>query len=254
MHQLLMLPLETAPSGTAYVELSRWTVDPGARQSIGSQLGPIMFVLESGSLALPSDDADAEMKPGDVATVIAGQSMAVQNNGSEPAVELVVAVTPEKPAWPAETGVTQMTLAGGMVELPTEPARVSLSRLTLAPETITLAQSIAGPEFLAVEKGDLSLALHPGEMTITRAAGDQESVIAGNHNPLATPEISEEEEHEEGHHAAASPEAERTELNGTVAGLTAGDSALVASGGTYTLQGGDDGSALLVLTIAPAGA
>ena len=273
--QLFAVPLETLPSGPVSVQISRWTVAPGASQSISALPGPALYLLESGSLSAQSGDAASppasvqratenepetvepgttvNLGPGDLLVVPGAASISLQNVGTEPATELEVEFSPGEATRPSQSGVSQQRLASGTIEPPPPPVAVSMSRLTLPPSVIMPPHEVAGPEFLIVEEGTCSLALHPGQMTITRGDGAEESVTAGEYDPLASP-VSEEEE-EEGEHAGHTPVPGQQELNGTVAGLTAGDSILIAAGGRYTLQGGKDEPALLlILSIAQTGA
>ena len=115
------------------------------------------------------------------------------------------------------------------------------------------AQVVAGPELLGVASGSIALALHPGEVRIRRGYGGEEEMSGGPGDPLASrPNEDEGHDHEGGSADPVRP-AGPPFLHGTVAGLAAGDTAIVRPGSTRTLQGtSPDPAVVWVVTILPA--
>ena len=201
--------LDEAPAAPAFFALGRITIEPGAANPPIALGGPLVGVIEAGTLAAqpngpvsvqraaaaatpgPAEIAtpyiEFELGPGDQIVTPAGTGVAYYNIGDEPASALIVALLPADEPLPTAVpaGVTTEFLASGvMTELPAAPLALAMARLTYAPGQADPAPSEnPGPLLAHVESGTFGYTVASGESQVTRAGVDGTPVAA----PAATP-------------------------------------------------------------------
>jgi quercetin dioxygenase-like cupin family protein len=237
------------PTLPAVVALARLIYGPGAAGDRRALPGPLLLIVEAGSLTvqvtgaahrLPADQAtpteEHTLSAGDSLVLPARTTAAFRNDGSGPVVALAAGVFPTSamasatvgvgsplghaaPAWVKDgsPGATVELLAGGwMVDLTPGSAAMELRRLSLPPG--------AGEPLVATDA--VALAVETGALSVVRGQG-----LIWLHHPDSSDD-------------ALSP--------GTEATLLPGDGALLQAGADVTLRNaGSSPLQLLVLTVAP---
>jgi len=178
------------PPPPVVIDLARLLYAPGADGPSHALSGPLLLVVESGSLTahlagsgqLVHADRTAEaaegtlsLRVGDNLVLPAATPAAFHNGGDVPVIALVAGVFPAvavasglgrigparwADAW--SPGATVQPLVGGwMLDLPSGPSTVALRRMSLRPgDGVPL--TAPGPAILAVETGALTLVADQG--------------------------------------------------------------------------------------------
>jgi hypothetical protein len=266
-----MLP--ALPPGPVPVALAAFALPVGARLALPVGPGPVLLGVEvgavsarvNGSTALlaampeavappfPVAAAGAPAVPGLDAIVVAPAGAAIElvNVSGVSAAGAFVAFGTTDVA--AADAAVRLIASGQLDPPPASPLRVEMTRWSLALGAIMPAQVMADPELLGVAAGSIMLALHPGEARIRRGYGGEEGLSGGPGDPLAS-RPAEVAAHD---HGGGSADPVRPAgppfLHGSVAGLAAGDTAIVQPGSTRTLQGtGPDPAVVWVVALVPA--
>jgi hypothetical protein len=265
--------LPALPPGPVPVALAAVSLPVGARLVLPAGPGPVLLGVEvgavsarvNGSTALlaampeavappfPVAAAGATAVPGLGAIVVAPAGAAIELvhvSGVSAAGAFVAFGTTDVAAADA---AVRLIASGQLNPPPASPLRVEMTRWSLALGAIMPAQVVADPELLGVAAGSIVLALHPGEARIRRGYGGEERLSGGPGDPLAS-RPAEDAGHD---HGGGSADPVRPAgppfLHGSVAGLAAGDTAIVQPGSTRTLQGtGPDPAVVWVVALVPA--
>jgi hypothetical protein len=172
------------------ITLERWTYAPGAAETRAGDLGFVVLLCESGSLAVEvtsgAYDARADgdgqlgpdgrrlsatpnpkevLLPGDAVVVPKDGRIDVLNDGIVPAVVLAVRASVPAPAQGSvmesigpPTGIERAVLAAGAIRvLPVGEARVEIGRIALAPGGGLPLHTVEVAELATVETGALAL-------------------------------------------------------------------------------------------------
>lgn len=235
------------PPAPAIMALIRLSYAPGASFDAPAYPGPVLGVIESGTVtahasapvtvrraaevatptAAPTVTADITLEPGDTILTVPGTSVTYRNTGSTTAVALITGVVPATFPLTATypSGVTADLLAAGVATAtPTAPAALVMVRDTLAAgASQPPSEPDAGPLLAYVDHGTLGYTPTKGTSQITRAGS------------LGTPA------------AAATPGAEMT--------LAQGDSVFEQTGTVSGVRNTGSGPASVILvTLVPPGA
>jgi quercetin dioxygenase-like cupin family protein len=239
------------PALPSVVALARLTYAPGAEGDDRALPGPLLLIVEAGSLTVQVTGA-AQRLPADQATPIVAGTLVLsagdrlvlpaatpavfRNTGSGPVVALAAGVFPTTavasaavgagsplghpaPGWVEDgsPGATVQPLAGGwMVDLTARAAAMELQRLSLPPGA-RVSLAAAGAVALAVETGALTMVSGEGLIWLHHPEGGDDSL---------------------------SLDTEATLLSGDGALLQAGADVALCNAGSSPLQ-------ILTLTVAP---
>lgn len=257
--------LNGMPEGPSNIVFARMTVPSGATATLAPVGGSSVHLLVSGSWSFQLTQAPGTVVPaatgtmdGTPAGVPAGDTLAagsylvvspqtgleVRNTGAGPAVSLVVSVA-EEMNGPMEQGVTWQPI-GDPVAVPEGPIQVDLTRVELPPETTTDQRQVAGPEMIDVVSGPVTVVLNPGQLRISRATGEQETLRAGFEDPLASPDPFLETDEEEGGIGMTELQP-GTPIPGTGSGMDSGDGAVLKAGGGRVFRSAEDAPAVIIL-------
>jgi hypothetical protein len=179
------------PTAPAFLGLVRFTFPVGAATPEGGDPGPVLAVVESGSLvaeingpaesflagvttspAATPGSSGPLLREGDALLVPEGTSAVLRNDGPDKASLLVVMVFREDPfggfAQQTLDGVAVDLLASGMVEsIPPTKALVTLVRQTYAPGASLEPAESLGPVVGYTDSGEIVYIAESGESTHT---------------------------------------------------------------------------------------
>jgi quercetin dioxygenase-like cupin family protein len=200
------------PPAPIIIGLARLTYQPGASGPTWRLPGPLLLVVESGTLAAAlerpghlvradgrADTADGAvlLHPGDSLAVLATTPAEFHRADSTPAVVLAVGVFPAgaaSPELPARVDrvwspAAKVTLLAGAQELTRTDlsAQISLTRVVLAPGA-RMPLATSGTRLLAVEAGALTLRAerglisveHPGDSDVSLSRGVSAILLVGD--------------------------------------------------------------------------
>ncbi len=167
--------------GPAFIGLARLIFEPDAAAPVETATGPTLFFVESGMVTFEVDGGTTVVQAtpsGSGASVGAGSQLLIpvgaifssRNDGPAPAAVLRVAISSVAPGPVVAPGVTFQRLASAVAEaLPSPPAWIALSRVTLTPgaRTVTRARQEDGPDLLFVEVGRATIGVPGAEMTLS---------------------------------------------------------------------------------------
>jgi hypothetical protein len=235
--------------------LTRAVLGSGQHISIGGKHSPLLVLVEQGELSADSTDVrrlEPQKESGSTESqpllwVAADTSGTLTAGNEQTAITLLsLGATLERSAFPDDADLTQVVsetlpLSGRV--------RLDLQRLQLAQWSTTDEWSMVDGRALIVEDGALYLKVEDGRAQIGREYGSQETMTAadtsGTPGAEPDPQADPEAEEEEGSSPVATPPV--PVLNGTVASLLAGDSAIVSGDGELALQGASDSDTTLLL-------
>lgn len=251
---LAFAALDEAPPAPVLFALLRITYEPGAALPPIVFPGPLVGIIETGTVAAqPNGPAavqraaaatpgaaeaatpyvELNLNEGDQIVTPTGTGVAYYNVGDGPASALVAALLPADAELPTgyPAGITVRFLASGVMStLPAAPLAVGMVRLTYAPGQADPAPSENdGPLLAAVEAGSIGYTLAEGEAQVT-SGGMAGTPVAGA--SAATPAVPGEE-----------------------VTLVAGDAVVEQGGAASSARNpGDEPATVLIAIVAPSAA
>jgi hypothetical protein len=182
---LAQATVASLPSPDAEVWFLRVTLEPGGSLPADEQIGPTLFVVESGTVTVGSDPPPILVQQGagpaampvtesalaarDFAAVEGGTSLTLRNEGTEAASLLALFVidprlegTGEEGSMEEPVGMTMTGIAVGHGAFPEGGGTLTIERVTIQPGDESAASLQAGAEVGAVEQGTLLLNVSAG--------------------------------------------------------------------------------------------
>lgn len=175
--------IDALPPLTSWAGIERTTLDPGASWTRGRSQelgeGPIMYVVESGTLTIRADGpttmtragsnapatvdpgTEVTLQPGDRGYAPTGVISLWRNNGADPAIILDAAITTPSTSLGWSSSSQNGVNSGSLVEeaqftAPQTPITMTLSRVTLEPGETLAADALPNIEMLWVASGTMT--------------------------------------------------------------------------------------------------
>ena len=183
----------TTPAGPTGIWVYAYVMKPGAISPNDGAVGGLVFMVDQGAVTVTVDDADRVLHAGESWNAYAQTGYTIENTGTDEAdlvvVELIDQLASSREAAPDGPFLDGMsgtwdTLVEGAPNLPGGSGRVTVTRLTLAPDAALPTYTQAERDWLGIYAGRLTVKLEGEGLPFRWKSGAERSFSVGQIPPV----------------------------------------------------------------------